>query len=124
MGLLIPRRKDSGTRNCFFGDTSGPYIWGKENHTPGISRSQEESESLPPVWGLNRSEGLCGMAEDRLSHESLALGLLCGWNAARGLKFRRNETAQTGSRGCSNWYRTLLAKQLYVNPAVDNLQGD
>jgi hypothetical protein len=35
MALLILRRKDSGTRNCFLGEISGPYIWGKEKCTPG-----------------------------------------------------------------------------------------
>lgn len=62
MDLLILRRKDSRTRNHFLGDTSGPYIWGKEKHTPGVSGSQEELESLATVSGLNRSEGLCGVA--------------------------------------------------------------
>ena len=40
MGLLILRRKDSGTRNYFLGETSGPYIWGKEKCTLGISGRQ------------------------------------------------------------------------------------
>jgi hypothetical protein len=35
MGLLILRRKDSGTRNHFLGGTSGPYISGKKKCTPG-----------------------------------------------------------------------------------------
>jgi hypothetical protein len=42
MGLLILRRKDSGTRNCFLGESSGPYIWGKEKCTLGISGRQED----------------------------------------------------------------------------------
>jgi len=31
------RSLDSGARNNFLGESSGPYIWGKEKNTPGIS---------------------------------------------------------------------------------------
>jgi hypothetical protein len=40
MGLLILRRKDSGARNCFLGETSGSYSWGKKKCTLGVSGSQ------------------------------------------------------------------------------------
>ena len=46
---MILQRKDSGTRNHFLGGTSGPYIWGKEKHTPGISGSQGNLERRDAV---------------------------------------------------------------------------
>jgi hypothetical protein len=45
------------------GKLRGPTPGGKEKHTPGISGSQGELESLATVRGVNRIEGLCGMAE-------------------------------------------------------------
>ena len=54
MGLLMLRRKDSGTRNCFLGESSGPYIWGKEKCTPGsLGRQGGTSESVGPLRGLS-----------------------------------------------------------------------
>ena len=40
------------------------------------------------------------------------------------VKSAANGTAPIVSRGCSNWYQTLFAKQLYVNPAVGDVQED
>jgi len=58
MGLLILRHKDSGTRNCFLGETSGPYIWGKEKHTPGSRASQGVvEEGVGSLRGLDRIWG-------------------------------------------------------------------
>jgi hypothetical protein len=53
MGLLILLHKDSGI-NRFLGESSGPYIWGKEKHTPGVSRSQAE---LASSGSLSTSRG-------------------------------------------------------------------
>jgi hypothetical protein len=65
-----------------------------------------------------------GMAEAMPFHESLAVGFIAALEAVLRSKVRLNGTAPTGSRGCSNWYRTLFAKQLYVNPAVGDVQED
>ena len=50
MGLLILRRKDSGTRNDFLGENSGPYILGKKKCTPGISGRQGNLENGIYFW--------------------------------------------------------------------------
>ena len=83
MGLLILRREDSGTRNDFLGESSGPYIWGKEKRAPGISGSQGELLRLVKGWslrGLNRICRFIGTAESRALPANLMWWvLLRGW---------------------------------------------
>jgi hypothetical protein len=54
---------DSATRRFwnakrFLGETSGPYIWGKENSTPGISGSQGDVEWSGLGGGVGSLRGL------------------------------------------------------------------
>jgi hypothetical protein len=73
MGLLILRRKDFGTRNDFLGESSGPYIWGKEKCTLGSWGRQGELfrhlGALVPA-GPGPNLGLCVTAEALPFHES------------------------------------------------------
>ncbi len=52
MALLILLRQDSGARNCFLGESSGPYIWGKKKCTPGSWGRQGRTECPLYGWGL------------------------------------------------------------------------
>jgi hypothetical protein len=48
MGLLILLRKDSGARNCFLGESSGPYCWGRRNVLRGVRGVKGAGQEFPP----------------------------------------------------------------------------
>jgi hypothetical protein len=103
MGLLTLLRKDSGARNCFLGESSWPYSWGKKKCTPGSYRRQGRRAVMPALWvrivgslrGLGR---ICGLAARLKPCPSLSrFGLFCAdWDSSTGKKqqiprFARND---------------------------------
>jgi hypothetical protein len=61
----------SESGNDFLGGTAGPYIWGKENSTPGVGGSQGNlewlGEGVGSLRGLHRCLGFIA-ALDALRH--------------------------------------------------------
>jgi hypothetical protein len=90
MGFLILLRKDSRTRNCFLGESSGPYIWGRGNVLRGVWGVKGSLERWFPA-GPESNLSLCGTAEAVPFHGS------GGEKARRGntrsLDFARDDTA-------------------------------
>ena len=52
MALLILLRQDSGARNCFLGESSGPYFWGRRNVLRGVGAVKGGREGPVCRWGL------------------------------------------------------------------------